>query len=138
VDKKMPYDAEKISEQIEDLGKAIAFAEGFGILGAVPTRAHNPGDLKLHGYPTTGEENISVFDSDNEGWHHLYDQLIRIKFSRSHVYNLSMTFTEFASHWTDTSQSSWLNNVIFKLTELDYVVNENTTLGEFFSSKKGE
>jgi len=127
----------KYSQYIIDLAQAIAHAEGFGVLGAVPTRAHNPGDLKLSGYPTTGAEGIAVFKDDETGWDHLFNQLRRININNSHVYNLKMTFTEFAVKWTDTQQSAWLDNVLSKLQNLGYNVNKDTTLGDFFC-KGGE
>lgn len=120
------------SKEIVDLAKAIAFAEGFGVTGAVPTRAHNPGDLKLSGYPTTGDEGIAVFPDDETGWSHLYNQLNRIKSNNSHVYSPNMTFTQFARIWTDTAQSAWLDNVLKHLVFLGYNVDGTTFLKDFF------
>lgn len=122
---------------VKDLAKAIAFAEGFGIKGAVPTRAHNPGDLKIPGTPPelkTGEEGITIFPDDESGWNALYSQLIRIQTSRSHIYRLDMTLSEFSTHWTDTQESSWLSNVIYKLRQEGYDIDKNTTLGDYFNT----
>ncbi len=123
------------SKQIKDLATAISKAEGFGILGAVPTRAHNPGDLKLSGYPVTGAEGIAIFPNDETGWEHLYSQLNRMATNASHVYRLTMTFKEFASKWTDTQQSNWLDNILGYLQNLDYNIDETTTLDEFFNER---
>lgn len=121
-------------KEIVDLGYAISVAEGFGAdSNNVPTRAHNPGDLKLTGFPVTGTEGISIFPDDETGWDHLYKQLERIKDGNSHIYSPEMTFLQFARLWTDTSQSAWLNNVLDQLRKLNYVVYPTTTLREFFT-----
>ena len=127
------------TKQVIDLGYAISIAEGFGAdPNNVPTRAHNPGDLKIPNWkgPVTGSEGITVFPNDTVGWNHLYDQLNRIRNNRSHVYLKSMTFAQFARVWTDTAQSSWLNNILEELKKLGYTINESTTLQDFFSSKE--
>ena len=119
-----------------DLAKAIAVAEGFGVSGAVPTRAHNPGDLKIPNWSgaTTGQEGITVFPDDETGWNALYAQLQRIQIGHSHIYKLDMTFWQFAFHWTDTEEKSWISNVVYELQNLGYSVDENTKLGEFFQN----
>lgn len=124
----------KYPQTVIDLAKAIAHAEGFGISGTVPTRAHNPGDLKIPNWngAVTGSEGISVFLTDEQGWTALYDQLLRIQIGHSHVYNLKMSFTEFSRHWTDTQESNWLINVIYSLQTLGYSLDENTTLSDYF------
>lgn len=122
-------------QSILDLAKAIAHAEGFGIEGAVPTRAHNPGDLKVPHWEgeVIGAEGITVFPDDETGWNHLYSQLLFIMNKQSHVYSLIMTFAQFSQHWTDTAEGAWLDNVIYELQELGYTsVDKNTTLGSFF------
>jgi hypothetical protein len=133
--KKMP----NYPQTVIDLGKSIAFAEGFGVLGSTPTRAHNPGDLKIPNWngAVTGSEGISVFLTDEQGWNALYDQLLRIQIGHSHVYNTLMTFEEFSSHWTDTQETAWIDNVIYKLNEMGYSVARNTQLREYFSQYNG-
>ena len=100
------------------LALAIAHAEGFGTAGAVPTRAHNPGDLKIPGWtgPVTGTEGISVFENDATGWAALEHELALIKAGKSHVYTLGMTIAEMAHHWTDTQTDNWATNVCDALT----------------------
>lgn len=95
---------------------AIAKAEGFGIPNAIPTRAHNPGDLVIPGW--TGAklgENISVFDSDLEGWNRLYHQLQLIIDGASRVYTLNDTIASMASKWTKTNQAAWAATVASEL-----------------------
>lgn len=126
----------KYPQTVIDLGKAIAHAEGFGVSGAVPTRAHNPGDLKIPNWngATTGTEGISVFLTDEQGWAALYDQLLRIQIGNSHIYSLSMTFQQFANHWTDTENQNWIENVTYLLQTLGHNVDENTVLGDYFAN----
>jgi hypothetical protein len=102
------------SQQIRQFARAIASAEGFGVTNAVPTRAHNPGDLKVPGWtgPTTGAEDISIFADDAEGWERLHHQLQLIVDGRSHVYTLDMTIAEMGDRWTATAQPEWTANVV--------------------------
>lgn len=117
---------------VRDLAVAIASAEGFGVPHAIPTIAHNPGDLVIPGWTgqKLGAERISVFSSDGEGWTRLYHQLQLIVDSRSRVYSLEMTLSEFAAKWTATEQGIWTQNVVQKLNATGYHVNENSTLDE--------
>ena len=126
----------QVPQSVIDLAKAIAHAEGFGVKGAVPTRAHNPGDLKIPNWTgaVTGTEGITVFPDDETGWNALYKQLLRIKNNQSHVYTLNLTFWQFAFHWTDTQGMTWLDNVIYKLNELGHNVTKDSTLSDYFNS----
>lgn len=95
---------------VKQMAQAIARAEGFYVAGSIPQRAHNPGDLKLSGYPTLGG-GISVFDSDEAGWDALYKQLYRILTGQSGYYNIDMTIEDMAATWTATQQGEWARNV---------------------------
>jgi hypothetical protein len=90
------------------VAKAIAIAEGFGIVGAKPTRQNNPGDI-------TGSGEILSFQSQSDGWDALYHQLELIFDNRSHVYNSGMTIQEVANHWTETEKTIWAANVADQL-----------------------
>lgn len=59
------------------LAELIAKEEGFGIPGSVPTRFHNPGDLRHSPHSThPGDPNgIGVIDTDAHGWADLERQL---------------------------------------------------------------
>jgi hypothetical protein len=60
------------------LARLIAQEEGFGIPGAVPTRDHNPGDLRHSPHSTHTPDNpnaIGQIDSDADGWADLERQL---------------------------------------------------------------
>jgi hypothetical protein len=115
---------------LESLAKAIAKAEGFGIPGAEPTLAHNPGDLVLPNWPgpRIGGAGIAVFDTDDEGWMHLNFELDLIRLGHSHVYNLDMTIDQMAHKWTETEQEAWASNVAAALG-----VSTSTTLREVFA-----
>jgi hypothetical protein len=101
------------SEKIRTFAHAISVAEGFGIPHAIPTQAHNPGDMVLgdKGFGTLGAEGVTIFQDDATGWNALYHELSLIVNGYSHVYNLDMTISEMAQKWTDTQSDSWAINV---------------------------
>jgi hypothetical protein len=102
-----------VTESIQSFAQAIAKAEGFGIPGAIPTMAHNPGDLVVPGWTGAklGSEGISVFGSDDEGWQRLYHQLNLIVSGQSRVYTLDDTISSMADKWTNTNSKAWALNV---------------------------
>jgi hypothetical protein len=60
------------------LAEAISHEEGFGIPGTLPTRNHNPGDLRHspHSQHTVDAPNaIGNIDNDADGWADLERQL---------------------------------------------------------------
>lgn len=60
------------------LAELIAKEEGFGIPGSVPTRDHNPGDLRHspHSMHSLDDpDGIGVIDNDADGWEDLERQL---------------------------------------------------------------
>ena len=99
---------------LDTFAHAIAFAEGYGAdLTNVPTRANNPGDLKLPGSQnTTGAEDITVFPTIQAGWDALTHQLALIVDGKSHIYTVDMSIFEMAAHWTDTQADAWTANVV--------------------------
>jgi hypothetical protein len=112
-DKEPDYSPSSYPREIQDFARAIARAEGFYIVGSAPYRAHNPGALKMPGWkgPTTGDQGISVFGSDAEGWDALHRQLWLIATGKSGVYNVDMSILDMARKWTNTEQSGWSQNV---------------------------
>ena len=104
---------EPVTVTIQQLAQAIARAEGFGVAGAIPTLAHNPGDLVIPGWEgdTLGSAGISVLPDDQTGWARLYHQLQLIVDGRSHVYSLDDSISDMADKWTTTDQEAWANNV---------------------------
>jgi hypothetical protein len=111
--------------------QAIAAAEGFGVAGSVPFRAHNPGDLSKGDLGDTGSyllaggtEHIIVFPSDSDGWVALYAKLQNIVDGKSKVYNLGMTIREMGLKYSG-GDPNWAVNVSNYLG-----VSEDIILGE--------
>lgn len=102
---------------VRHFAQAIARAEGYGVVGAVPTNANNPGDLcdptgALFGLPTMGNESIVVFPDPASGWDALYRQLQLIADGRSSVYTLDMSIADMALHYAPTPDPmTWASNV---------------------------
>jgi hypothetical protein len=96
------------SGKIQGVAEGISQAEGFGVPGAIPTLANNPGDLVIPNWPGAKMgAGISVFDSVDEGRNRLYHQLQLIVSGQSKVYNLDMTIAEMANKWTATDAGNW-------------------------------
>lgn len=108
---------------------AIAFAEGFGVPGAIPTVRNNPGDLKW--FPPYTD--IATFPTAAEGWEALYRQLDRIRLGDSPYYQPTMTIGQVARVWTATEQTAWTNNVLHSMRQQGYNVDADTIIGEVLS-----
>lgn len=120
------------------LAQAIAQAEGFGVPGALPTRAKNPGDLTRSSQPSIGvmgSENILVFPDIATGWQALYDQLTLIANGGSHVYGGTDTIATLAQKWTGgDGTSDWARNVVNWYLSHGYPgVTTATSLTELFA-----
>ena len=126
-----------VLDGMKKFAQAISKAEGYGLPGAVPTLANNPGDLKIPGW--TGEslgKGISVFDFDtidspvapNGGWARLFHQLSLIAAGDSAVYDPDETISEMAQKWTATDPDAWANNVANSLG-----VSVDTPIGELLT-----
>lgn len=103
----------EITEKIKAFARCIAEAEGYGRPNAIPTITNNPGDLVLgdKGLGVLGRENITKFPDPTSGWNALYHEIALIVYGKSHVYNLDMTISDMAYHWTSTEQDAWSENV---------------------------
>jgi len=113
------------SDQVQRMARAIAYAEGYGIPGAIPTVANNPGDLVIPGWePTLGSAGIAVFDSADYGWSRLYRQLQLIIRGDSNYYNLDMTLAAMGRTYAG-GDLNWARNVASYLG-----VSTSTTLGQ--------
>lgn len=123
--------AHAVDSKVQRFAEAIAKAEGFGTKGTVPTRFHNPGDIKArrpHQYPGQcglSPHGYAVFCSDRAGWQALYDQIEKILAGDSARYNINMTFFEMGK--TYAGASIWAKNVSKNLG-----VTVKTALWEFF------
>ena len=122
----------QVNEQIVELvAQAIAKAEGFGVAGAIPTLANNPGDLTQAGQGYAGDTgrtigaNIIVFDNVTDGWNALYKQVRLMLSGSSDVYSLTDSISTVASKYTATDADAWAQNVANALG-----IDPSVTLGE--------
>lgn len=98
-------------EPIKRMARAIATAEGFGVPGAIPTVANNPGDLVIPDWtPTLGSAGIAVFDSVEYGWSRLYRQLNLVLTGGSAYYFPDTTIAEMGRKWAN-GDPNWARNV---------------------------
>jgi hypothetical protein len=105
-----------VSPGVMRLAAAISVAEGYGADPSnAPTRANNPGSLKIAGYPVTGAEGISVFPTPQAGWNALYLQVQEILSGESKHYTSDMTIAQMAAEYTDTQGVNWAANVVATL-----------------------
>jgi hypothetical protein len=98
------------SEPIKRFARAVAAAEGYGIPGAIPTIANNPGDLVIPGWSPTLGAGIAVFDSDDYGWSRLYRQLALVISGQSSYYYLDMSIADMGRTWAG-GDLNWARNV---------------------------
>jgi hypothetical protein len=86
-----------------DLADAIAYAEGFGVPGALPTVNNNPGDL------TSGGQ-LNVYPDSTAGYTALQGQLDRIAAGQSKYYNPSMSISQIGQVYAN-GDPNWASNV---------------------------
>ena len=96
---------------MSSVANAIASAEGYGIPGAIPTLANNPGDLVLgnQGNGTLGN-GITVFSTPQAGFNALNNQINLITSGQSSVYSPSETIAQIGNTWSG-GDPNWANNV---------------------------
>lgn len=100
------------SDKVKQIAQAIAHAEGFGVANAIPTRAHNPGDLKMGDIGNGAINGKTVFASDVDGWNALYKQIQLMISGNSDYYQPSDSWRRIAQTWVGTSDYvNWLNTV---------------------------
>lgn len=116
-----------VEARVEALGHAIAKAEGFGIPGALPTRAKNPGDMKLGDVGNGLLTGKTIFSTAQDGWNALFNQIKLIISGNSNYYSVDDTFEQMAATWTgNDSPGSWANTVTAELG-----VKQSDTLRSF-------
>jgi len=105
--------------QVHNMAHAIAKAEGFERKGTIPSRYHNPGDLKsIKGYRYPGQVGIGkgghvIFRNDEAGWAALEHQIEKIKAGTSR-YSVNMTLREFGKRYAGNWRI-WSKNVAHNL-----------------------
>lgn len=110
----------------------ISQAEGFGIPGATPTIAHNPGDLKLGdiGYGTTN--GITNFPSDEAGTAALANQINHFYDPPSgSPYSPDETISQLAQTYTGGDNSAgWADTVSQHLGTTPFATPNQAALGQ--------
>lgn len=99
---------------LPSLATAIGNAEGYGVPGAIPTVANNPGDLVLgdQGYGTMGS-GITVFGTVQQGWDALTNQLTKIANGTSANYSPDESISQIGETWA--GGGPWASNVAASL-----------------------
>ena len=127
----------KADQPVLFFSKAIAAAEGFGVPNAIPTRYHNPGDIKfVAGYKYPGQIGIGkgghvIFRNDAAGWAALNHQVHKILDGTSRHYNLDMTLRQIGKKYAENWRV-WSNYVARELH-----CPPTTTLREIFGIPPG-
>ncbi|MFZ3212018.1 MAG: hypothetical protein WA188_10925 [Terriglobales bacterium] len=121
------------TSKVNDLATAISHAEGFGIRGTIPSRYHNPGDLKAHpdsaplaGQVRLGKAGHIVFRDDEAGKAALRDYILKMLDGRSSHFHPNMTLSQVARVYAE----DWRPWVKAVCTELG--VPPTTTLRSYF------
>ncbi len=104
-----------------DISQAIANAEGYGIPGAIPTVANNPGDLANGdiGYGSMGN-GITVYPDPQSGYTALQNQIMAIQNGSSANYSPTDSIASIGDTWTGGTATApgdpnWANNVASSL-----------------------
>ena len=124
-------------QKVDAFAHAIARAEGFGLRGAIPTRYHNPGDMKsrpgftkLPGQKSIGKGGHIVFKNDAAGWAALKDQIAKMLDGRSRHFNPNMSIKQVAKHYA-ANWHPWV-----KIVTKELGVSPDTTLATYFKSEE--
>ena len=120
-------------DKVNDLATAISRAEGFGKGQTIPTRYHNPGDLKafrsstpLEGQVRIGKAGHIVFKDDEAGKAALRELIVRMMDGRSAHYHPNLTLNQVARRYAENWRP-WVRVVSRELG-----VPPNTTLRAYF------
>ena len=121
-------------DKVNDLATAISHAEGFGKRSTIPSRYHNPGDLKAfsRSTPVAGQVRIGkaghiVFRDDEAGKAALRDYIVRMMDGRSAHYNPNLTLNQVARRYAENWRP-WV-----KVVSKELGVPPNTTLRAYFN-----
>jgi hypothetical protein len=121
-------------EKLDKLATAIAHAEGFGKRGTIPSRYHNPGDLKassaslrLAGQVRIGKAGHIVFKDDEAGKTALKNCILMMMDGRSAHFQADMTLSQMARVYAENWRP-WVRIVAGELA-----VPTTMTLREYFA-----
>jgi hypothetical protein len=115
---------------VQAIALAIAAAEGYGVAGAIPTQANNPGDLVLGdlGHGTMGKQKITVYATAQDGWNALFNEISLWINGASKYYNSSMSWAQIGAIYAGPG-TPWAANVAAALG-----VDPNSTLADYLSA----
>ena len=120
--------------KVNDLATAISHAEGFGRRHTIPTRYHNPGDLKafsgstaLPGQVRIGKAGHIVFKDDEAGKAALRDYIVRMMDGRSAHFRPNLTLNQVARRYAQNWRP-WV-----KVVSRELGVPPTTTLQAYFN-----
>jgi hypothetical protein len=121
-------------QKVDAFAHAIASAEGFGVKHTIPTRYHNPGDIRADRsvrYPDQVglRKGYVVFKNDEAGFAALKTQLRKIVNGESRHYNPDMTIEKVAKVYAGNWRR-WSKNVCRQLQ-----VPPSTTLRAYLAMK---
>lgn len=120
---------------VQQFAQAISVAEGFGVAGAIPTLANNPGDITDVGQNLPGDTgqrmgaNIIVFATATDGWNALYAQVQRMLSGSDSLYPSSATLQAVGGTYA-SDPTNWPANVVIGFVNQGIDVGINTTLGQ--------
>jgi hypothetical protein len=121
--------------KVNNLATAISHAEGFGKRGTIPTRYHNPGDLKafpnsppLAGQVRIGKGGHIVFKNDEAGKAALRDSILKMMDGRSAHFHPGMTLNQVARRYAEDWRP-WV-----RIVSRELGVPPTTTLRAYFHS----
>jgi hypothetical protein len=89
---------------IVQFANAIAFAEGFSVVGSQPNRKNNPGDLESGGV-------VQTYSTVQDGWNALYNQVTLMFNGQSAHYSPDMTIEQVGYIYSPDGADNWINNV---------------------------
>lgn len=125
-----------VQEKANTFRAAIAKAEGWHVLGSLPQRINNPGDMKLGDRGWGIVEGKTVYlkadfaapiDDKADGAAALWRECLAMLSGASPVYYVNDTFALVASSWTGGDNTvAWMNVVCSELG-----VTPNTTLRQY-------
>jgi hypothetical protein len=121
--------------KVDAFATAISHAEGFGVRGTIPSRYHNPGDLKTNrssdpwpGQVRIGKAGHIVFKNDEAGKAALRECIIKMTDGRSNYFNPNMTLNQVARRYAENWRP-WVKTVSKELG-----VPATTTLRTYFET----
>ena len=103
-------------EKVQQFADAIAKAEGFHRPGTIPTRYHNPGDIRAHkgvhypGQVGLNKHGYMIFKDDAAGFAALKVLLVKMASGQSKHYGANMTIVSVAKVYA-VGWRTWSKNV---------------------------